>query len=553
MSGSRASLFDVPQSVLEDYIRAYGAAALFAAVVAGQTSSSDAITLPGSGAGMLTVKPATDAAYNYENDPFQCLPPTVDLTVNQTHAWMLITSYSQNTNDAMGGKAPIGRSQWAWSTFMYDVAYPSFPIWDPATTARNPTLALMPATTTATGTDANKHKTSYDPYRWDGSCAVGANFDGADINTKYAKVGDITLMPTVAQGVTTFNPMHTLDLAAETFQAAGCSCPAYSIRPGGAVVDLSLDPPAGSKAFDDGGAYKCRQDIKDADTGPATATTDDVFYTVPGVKFNGYAASVVAGQVGVNQSYYTHGWTMRQSTCGASPKDSCTTTTGDTPYSHFTGRASFTAGTCSLKTEALMIMPVEQFLVRLKDSGAIKQTVIGGTTSTSTLSYVWEEYVVEYASTANNATGFNGPQGGTANTGIDTFQTRVTPARFQLNQYPAGAVVQMLAVGEVAPPMMMHTTATGASGAVSWSQRDALDGNKLKMTWQFDSFVQQSAQQQGGAIADTTFKTSLMSASATPAISKAAAALAATDYTYSPQLSIAGGGGNSLYADDTYD
>ena len=57
--------------------------------------------------------------------------------------------------------------------------------------------------------------------------------------------------------------------------------------------------------------------------------------------------------------------------------------------------------------------------------------------------------------------------------------------------YPAGAIVQILAVGELAPPLLLHTSAVGNTGAVSFAQR--LSANQLRMTWQLQAYVQQSS------------------------------------------------------------
>lgn len=487
----------------------YGAAALFVAVIA----DAAVVSFPQGG---LMINSPNVAAYNYDNDPFQCTTPTVQLNVNATHAWMLITTYSQSSSDARAGTTPKGRAQWAWSTFVNSVANPPSALWDPV--SNNPTIATM--STSATG--GPTRQPAKDAFRWDGSCAVGTNNAGASLASTYQTVGDITIAPAAPIGTT---PLRTRNLAPYTFQAAGCSCGAYAMTSTGVVVDLVAN--ASMTATN---TYPCS-------SGTDNDKTSDVFYTVSGNSFNGLAPAVISGQVGVTQANKTNGWTMRQSTCGSSWRDDlgagCSTAgTGASAYSYYTGVATVPGGTCSLKTEALLIMPVEQFIVRLTDSGAIVRKSAG-----SVLSYTWKEYVVEYASTKGTDVYANG--------GVDAYQTRVTPSSFQINLYPAGAVVQSLAVGAVAPPMMMHTTATGSAGAVSWAQRDPVDGNVLQMTWQYDSFVQQSPLTSATSGPDTLFMTSLMASS-----SSATVAPGTADLSLGPQLVIAPTSStNSIYAD----
>ena len=493
----------------------YGAAALFAAVIAGQAVLSDAavVSFPQGG---LMINNQNVAAYNYTNNPFQCTTPTVHLNVNATHVWMLITTYSQSSSDARAGTTPNGRAQWAWSTFLQSVATPPAQLWDPV--SNDPTIATM--SNSATGGAANQP--SKDAFRWDGSCAVGNNNVGSNIASAYQTVGTITVAPTLPSGT---SPLRTPDLAPYTFQAAGCNCGAYAILNTSVVVDLVLNA-----SVTNTNTYPCS-------TGPDNDRNSDVFYTVSGNPFNGLAPAVMSGQVGVTQASKTNGWAMRQSTCGSSWRDSlsgagCSTAgTGAAAYSYYTGVATVPGGTCSLKTEALMVMPVEQFIVRLADAGVLVRKTAG-----SVLSYTWKEYVVEYAST----------KGTDMVSGVDAYQTRVTPSAFQISLYPAGAVVQSLAVGAMAPPMMMHTTATGSAGAVSWAQRSSVDGNVLQMTWQYDSYVQQSPDASPTTGPDTLFMTSIMGSSTSPTSSS----LAPGDLSLGPQLVIAPTSStNSIYAD----
>ena len=87
--------------------------------------------------------------------------------------------------------------------------------------------------------------------------------------------------------------------------------------------------------------------------------------------------------------------------------------------------------TCSLKTEALMVMPIEQFFVlmandTLGSSSALVSTT-SGSSGSSVLTYTWQTYAVEYASTAPASFA----------SGVDTFTSRVTPSKFQVGDVPS--------------------------------------------------------------------------------------------------------------------
>ena len=136
---------------------------------------------------------------------------------------------------------------------------------------------------------------------------------------------------------------------------------------------------------------------------------------------NGRAAATLSGEKGVNQSATTRGWNVRQSTCGTLSGDVCESS-ADTGISHAfrsdgSGLVSsypFVPGTntisdgkwstCSLNTEALMIMPIEQFFTVLQDdcgndykrsttgaqcAGATHGVALQSSTQSSVLVYTW--------------------------------------------------------------------------------------------------------------------------------------------------------------------
>lgn len=51
-------------------------------------------------------------------------------------------------------------------------------------------------------------------------------------------------------------------------------------------------------------------------------------------------------------------------------------------------------------------------------------------------------------------------------------------------------LLQVLAIGDIAPGLLLHTSATGAMGNVAYAQR--LTNSSIQMTWQFSGYVQQA-------------------------------------------------------------
>lgn len=451
------------------FVRHVGLAAV--AAVAAFSQNANAQT-PSNPPPAITIHSGSEAAYTYSNEPFQCVQPTVDLQVNATHVYILTTSYSQQEADTRTTNGPAGRTQFAFGTFLSNVAYPTAPFWDPAAPTAV-TTADMFGTTYLTG--------NVDTYLNMGSCGLGKNAGDSFVN-----VTQLTIAPTfTADENTPSSSLTSIIDAGNSVPMSGCDCATYAVTADG-VVDLTLG--LDMSASDN---YVCPiTEITDT-------TTNHIFYTKSGSKFNGRAAATIAGQKGITQASTTNSWSYRQTTCGANDGDECGTATDDGAIP-FTGKGitssvDSTTATCSIRTEALLIMPVEQFIIVMKDNNnaIVTNSASGGS---SNLQYTWEDYVIEYASTAAVD----------ATNGVDVFQTRVTPSRFKLNLYPAGAVVQSLGVGDVAPPMLLHTTATGNTGAVAWAQR--VNANTLKMTWQFDAFVQQSTRATVSSAYDTVFK-----------------------------------------------
>ena len=430
----------------------------------------------------MSINDPTNAAYTYSNEPFQCIQPTVNLNVNETHVIILMTSYSQQADDTRTTTAPAGRTQFAFGTFLSNIAYPTHPFWDPAATT---------AVTTADMFTTTYLSSTVDSYLNMGSCGLGTNVG----SSTYTTVNSLTVAPTLTGTENVAGGVSTSALTGKTSQAANCDCATYAIVDGGdTVLDLTL---MDSMASND--QYNCPTKFEDT-------TTNHIFYSKSGNTFNGRASATLAHQKGITQSEKTNSWSYRQTTCGASADDNCDAVTDAGVYP-FTG-AGITSGTgdgststCSIKTEALMIMPVEQFIIVMTDNNAIETNSAAG--GSSTLQYTWEDYVIEYASTADKD----------APNGVDVFQTRVTPARFKLNLYPAGAVVQSLGVGDIAPPMLLHTVATGNTGPVAWAQRTG--DNEMQMTWQLDAFVQQSNRDPLSTGYDTIFKSTSADAGGT--------------------------------------
>lgn len=417
---------------------------------------------PGNDAsGGLVVNGVTSAAYNSTNEPFQCAQPQTFVNVNETHAWIIITTYSQTAADLRATPHPAGRTTYAYATLNEGVAYPQTPAWTPSSTA-----------TQMNGVQV------MDDFTWGGSCAFGGDGSGASSFSAFAGDGITSAVSLGGSGPSNLatdvlNGIHTA-------QTVGCTCPTYAIDPNGVVIDLTLKSPLTS-----GNAYSCASITESSEE-----TGNRVFYTRPGSLFQGRAAAALVGEYGVQQANTTNFWSVRQTTCSATSTDDCLS---GTPGA-FNGK-SVSGASCSLKTEALMVMPIEQFLLTMGNAGNVVTTTPAG--GSSLMTYTWNTYVVEYASNADHGAA------------VDTFQTRTTPSSFSLNVYPTGAVVQVLATGQVAPPVLLHTTATGNTGMVVNTQRTGVA--TLDMTWQLSLYVQQS-QGNGGGAADTFLDFSLMTA-----------------------------------------
>ena len=283
-------------------MRTVSAVAAFAAVAA-SLSGADA---------SLTVNAVTSSAYTYQNEPFQCAQPSTNVNVNATHAWIVVTSYSQTSTDVQTALAPAGRSQFAWATFLSNIAYPASSWWDPSQssgTNGNPTLANVFSGPNAQSTFVP----SGDQYLFSGSCGLGGNKATSNVNAQYTSVSTLTKTPTgIPAGA-----QSTTTLAPYTWQSAGCNCPSYGLSVDGfSVVDFSLNgqTPTGTNQYFCGYANE---------SAPVTGSGTRVFYTHAGNSFNGRAASINSQQKGVTQSSNTNYWNIRQTTCGQTSGDVC--------------------------------------------------------------------------------------------------------------------------------------------------------------------------------------------------------------------------------------
>jgi hypothetical protein len=133
----------------------------------------------------MALKDPNEAAFVNYQQPHQCVSPTVNVKVNNTHAWIVVTSYSQSASDA-SVNATAGRSTFAFATFIRDFAYmPSRYLWTPSVPAGNPRVADMFAN-------------AGDLYLNQGSCAVGSlNAARFARPAGYEAVGDLTVAPAV--------------------------------------------------------------------------------------------------------------------------------------------------------------------------------------------------------------------------------------------------------------------------------------------------------------------------------------------------------------------
>lgn len=377
--------------------------ALAASAAAAMVASTTAFSYGG-----LQINPIDTPAYTYENAPFRCRQPSVNVDANGTHVRILVTSYSQMLTDEPPTSPVYGRSQYTFATFLNSVAYQNRSIWDPTVSALNPSLSSL-FTNSVNLQSYNLVSPNDDDFLWMGTCNPGGATD-----TRYSKAANLTLAPPTLSAA-----LATADLSDLTLSAAGCTCPTYAVAyDSGSQTTTVYDLTAKSEITN--GVYPCPT----VDETPGTSVT--YFYSQTGNTFNGRAGATLPNQDGIMQSILTNRWNIRQTTCGATAGDSCV-------GAAFVGAAVSTPDnvqhTCSIKTEALLFLPMQQFVLQLGANDQALQTLTDGSLTTHT----WSMYTVEYASTAP----------ANYSLGQDKFQTRVTPHRFQLAVYPTGAVVQV--------------------------------------------------------------------------------------------------------------
>ena len=449
-------------------------AAVGVALAGTVVAQSDAPPFPS-----LTHNGVDDPAFTYDVDPFHCQQPSVDVYVDSLNVMITVTSYSEAVGDV--SEAPYGRSQFALATFDEDVAYQSSSVWianSGSATTKAAAYETAPAGLKAYNTD---------PFIYRGACDLGAD------QVKYGAIGTITqAVPSQSASLRT-EALRT----AGTVQTLGCDCPAYAVyeADGETIIDnLGLNAD-GTPNLDSTGVFVCPSTASETRAQEISAGQANrrVFYTKSGAVYGGSLYNQT-------QSSLTNYWSTRQTTCGATTGDVCDGVSARFAVTSANEGANAT-NTCSLRTESVFVMPINQFTNYLTGAGLVRQTGTG-----SKITYQWGVYVKEYASTKEYDP--NSVTQDVQDFGIDMFQTRVTPTQFQLDIFPAGAVVERLAAGDVAPPMLVHTNAFGSTGTVSYNKRE--DANTLKMSWQMSAYVQQSNRASASATTDTVLYSTVM-------------------------------------------
>ena len=225
--------------------------------------------------------------------------------------------------------------------------------------------------------------------------------------------------------------MSTTDLSGITTQAAGCAYPVYAQQDDGTFAALT--------------------------DSPSDTPTEHVFWSSrPAV-------------VGANLA---PSWAVRQTTCGASDGDSCSATRpfAFNPTAGGVGKSI----ACTLRTESILVMPLVQFMTAV----ATETTPQGGS---SLRTFEWSVSTVEVASsTAVNAT-----------LGVNVHNWRVTRAPYTMSLSPAGAVVESVPVGDLAPPLMLTVTAAKEGTVGGLTMARALPDGRVRVMWQTHAYVKQ--------------------------------------------------------------
>ena len=153
---------------------------------------------------------------------------------------------------------------------------------------------------------------------------------------------------------------------------------------------------------------------------------------------------------------------------------------------------------CTLRTEGLLALPFTAFLSNLAQS----TTKSGGS---SVRTYTSSLTAVELGSSgAVNA-----------DVGIDVFQRRFTKFSMSIIVMVGGAVVEVLAPGDVAPPLLISVQGSlNTYGGPAFS-RCLVDSKTVRLVWQTNAYVLQSNRYflQAPIAPDTTLETAVMGAS----------------------------------------
>ena len=437
-------------------------------------------------------------AYNYTVNPFHCDVPSVSVAVNASFTVITLVYYNEAPQDGLGAY-PNNRTTYTYGTFNANLAKQAL-VWDPSdpTGSYNPTMSSAFTVNGPFGSQSLLHDTSLYAGMCDPGVSSGIFKHAADLTTPLEN------QVSLADGA------YTPSLMGYTAQTMGCACVSFAMDSSNVVYPIA-------DAHVSGTNYACQSKtagLEDDNDAMRYYWTNDI----SGVAYSGVADW--------NSTVLTRGWAVRQSTCPTGVSVPAGSSCSGYKFAPVT--ATTTASACGLRTEAVWVQPTPQ-LQNLP--GAVSYS---GTTGVASFN-LW---TVEVGSTSNGTAGV-----------VDSFQTRVLPHPFVIQQSKYGSIVVPIDAGDTLPPLISRVvdsfayrdTSSGAIGYVQFMMQLYVRQPNTLSTAAFTGAFSASA---GYTVADLT-ATPVITLSATEMPSLAATALlpAGSDFTITcPDFSLATAG-----------
>ena len=427
----------------------------------------------------------TVPAYNYTIDPFHCDVPSVSVSMNASFTVIKLTYYNEEPQDALG-LYPNDRTTFTFATFNSNLAQQPL-VWDPSypNAGSNP---YNPAMSAIFSTDGPFSSNALLGAHGDTSLYAGL-CDPAASSSRFTHASDLTT-PLETTDVNLAQGLYTPAFTSYTAQTLGCACAAFGMDKNGVVYPVADKHTSGAN-------YVCQTPSAATSNGHTENGDDSRLYWTSNVATAGFT-----GAANWNSTYFTRGWAIRQTTCQSNSAAGVCSASGS--YK-FAPRTITSQNACGLRTEAVWVQPTPQ-LQNLPSA-----ITYSGTTGVATFN-LW---TVEVGSTSNNVEG-----------NVDSFQTRVLPHPFQVQQSKYGSVVIPIDAGDTLPPLISRVTDT-------YAYRSDSDANTGYVQFMLQVYVRQPNTIGPGQVSGS-FSTS--------------AGWAVTDTSATPTLELSPGDMDALHA-----